>query len=168
MVASAKPGRTPRIAKTLDALRLGNLGKARRPIMRVTTRTRPTIRRRRSDDEWRSHINHRGDDPQLGAILQAKRDRSLNHHLLDGFERLARQPIEAAVERVMLGLRIAVEIGESTQRHTVDDLFAQRAIIPVLDQRAPARVSVVARIIPCVSRQIREPAKPAAKKRSQP
>jgi hypothetical protein len=45
---------------------------------------------------------------------------------------LRRQPIEAAVERVMFGHRIAVEIGELTQRHTVGDPFTQFAIIPIL------------------------------------
>ncbi len=54
-------------------------------------------------------LNHRGIDPQLGAILQAKRDRGLNDHVIDSFERLRRQPIEAALEGVMFGHRIAVE-----------------------------------------------------------
>jgi|GEM_PF-6053062 hypothetical protein len=62
---------------------------------------------------------------QPGAVLQTKPDRSLNHQIIDGFERLRRQPIEAAVEGVMFGHRIAVEIGELTQRHTVGDPFAQ-------------------------------------------
>jgi hypothetical protein len=56
----------------------------------------------RSQPPWRR--------PQLGAILQAKRDRGLNDHIIDSFERLWRQPIEATVERVMFGHRIAVEI----------------------------------------------------------
>jgi len=41
-------------------------------------------------------------------ILQAKRDAALNHHLIDALSVCRRQPIEAAVERVMLGHRIAV------------------------------------------------------------
>jgi hypothetical protein len=39
----------------------------------------------------------------------------------------------AAVERVMLEHRTAVEIGELKQRHTVGDPFAPLAIIRVLD-----------------------------------
>jgi hypothetical protein len=41
----------------------------------------------------------------------------LNHEIIDGFERLRRQPVEAAVEGVMLGHRSAVETGELPQRH---------------------------------------------------
>ena len=77
-------------------------------------------------------LDHRGVDTQLSAVLQTEPDRGLNHQIIDGFERLRRQPIEAAVEGVMFGHRIAVEIGELTQRHTVGDPFAQFAIIPVL------------------------------------
>jgi len=47
----------------------------------------------------------------------------LNHQIIAGFERLPRQPVEG----VMFGYRIAVEIGELTQRHTVGDPFAQLA-----------------------------------------
>jgi len=54
-------------------------------------------------------LDHRGVDPQLAAVLQTKPDRSLNHQIIDSFERLRRQPIEAAVEGVMFGHRIAVE-----------------------------------------------------------
>ena len=59
-------------------------------------------------------LNHRCVDPQPGVILQAKRDRGLNAPLIDSFERLRCQSIEAAVERVMFGHRIAIEIGELT------------------------------------------------------
>jgi hypothetical protein len=69
-------------------------------------------------------LYHRGVDPQLGAILHAQRDRGFNHHIIDSFERLRRQPIEAAVERVMFGHWIAVEIGELAERHSVGDPFA--------------------------------------------
>jgi len=51
-------------------------------------------------------------------------DRGGNHHVIDSFERLRRQPIEAAVERVMFGHWIAVEIGELAERHSVGDPFA--------------------------------------------
>jgi hypothetical protein len=78
-------------------------------------------------------LDYRGVDAQLGAILQAKRDRGLNHQVVDRCERLRRQPIETAVERVVFGHRIPVEIGKLTQRHTVGDPFTQLAIIPILD-----------------------------------
>jgi hypothetical protein len=63
----------------------------------------------------------------------SEHDRGLNDEIIDGFERLRRQSIEAAVEGVMLGHRIAVEIGELAPRQSVGDPFAQLAIIPVLD-----------------------------------
>jgi hypothetical protein len=53
-------------------------------------------------------LDHRGVNQQPGAVLQAERDRGLNHQIIDRFERRRRQPIEAAVECVMLGYRIAV------------------------------------------------------------
>src|ERR1700751_4519726 len=43
-----------------------------------------------------------------------------------------RQPVESAVEGIMLGHLLAVEIGERSQRYSTDDAFAQLAIIPVL------------------------------------
>jgi len=49
-------------------------------------------------------LNHRGVDPQLGAIPPSQSvTAALNHHIIDSFERLRRQPIEAAFERVMFG-----------------------------------------------------------------
>lgn len=78
-------------------------------------------------------LDHRGVDPQLAADLQTELHSGLNDQIVDGFERLRRQPVEAAVERVMLGYRIAVESGELAQRHAVGDAFAQLAIVPVLE-----------------------------------
>jgi hypothetical protein len=73
------------------------------------------------------------DRPAAWPILQTKLGRCLNHQIIDGFECRRRQPVEAAFERVMLGHRIAAEIGELTQRQSVGDRSAQLAIIPVLD-----------------------------------
>jgi len=77
-------------------------------------------------------LDHRRVDPQLGAILQAERDRRLDHEVVDGLECRRRQPVEAAVERIMLGYPVTVEIRELTQRHAIGNPFAQLAIIPVL------------------------------------
>jgi len=126
----AAPPRTPAIAETLDPPQLQRLGKAADqaredphhvPQQSVVGRM------------MNVGLDHRGVDPQLGAVLQAKRHRRLNHQIIDGFERCRRQPVEAAVEGVMLGHRIAVEIGELTQRQAVGDPLAQLAIIPVLE-----------------------------------
>src|SRR6266851_1139585 len=84
-------------------------------------------------------LHHCGVDTQLRAVLQSKIDRSLNHQVIDDFERLRRQPIEAAVERIVLGYRITVEVGKLTQHQSVGDPFAQLAIIPVLDAHEDQR-----------------------------
>src|SRR5216684_6991034 len=78
-------------------------------------------------------LHHRGVDTQLRAVFQSKIDRSLNHRVIDDFERLRRQPIEAAVERIVLGYPITVEVSKLTQHQSVGDPFAQLAIVPVLD-----------------------------------
>jgi len=56
----------------------------------------------------------------------------LDHEVVDGLECRRRQPVEAAVERIMLGYPVTVEIRELTQRHAIGNPFAQLAIIPVL------------------------------------
>jgi hypothetical protein len=103
----ASPRRTPAIAKTRDTSQLQRLGEAADqarddahhvPQQGVVGRM------------MNVGVDHRGVDPKLGTILQAKHDRGLNHHIIDGFDRLRRQPIEAAVEGVMFGYRIAIEI----------------------------------------------------------
>src|SRR5580700_4252976 len=59
------------------------------------------------------------------------RTRTLDE-VIHGLERRRRQPVEAAVEGVMLGHILAVEIGELAQRYPIGDAFAQLAIVPVL------------------------------------
>src|SRR6266571_1316547 len=78
-------------------------------------------------------LHHRGVDPQLLAILQPEIDRRLYHQLIDGLERLWRQSIEAAVERIVSRHRLRVEVRELAQRDSVSDPFAQLPIVPVLD-----------------------------------
>src|SRR6202162_3230395 len=81
----------------------------------------------------------------LAPSSKPKLDRSLNQEIIDGFERLRRQPIEAAVEGVMLGPRSAVELGELPQRQSVGDAFAQLAIIPVLEAHQNERAQHLGR-----------------------
>src|SRR5258707_841817 len=78
-------------------------------------------------------LDDRGVNTQLGAVLQSKIDCRLNHQVIDRFERLRREPIEAAAERIVLGHRITVEVGKLTQHQSVGDPFAQFTISPVLD-----------------------------------
>src|SRR3984893_2101400 len=78
-------------------------------------------------------LDDRGVDTQLRAVLQSKIDCRLNHQVIDRFERLRRQPIEAAAERIVLGYRITVQVSKLTQQQAVGDPFTQFAIVPVLD-----------------------------------
>jgi hypothetical protein len=138
----ATPGRAPAIAKRRDPSQLERLGKAADqarddahhiPQQGVVGRM------------MNVGLHHRGVDPQPGAILQAERHRRPNQEVIDGLERRRRQPIEAAVERIMLGYRIAVEIGELTQRQAVGDPFPQLAIVPVLDPHQDQRAQHLSR-----------------------
>ena len=90
-------------------------------------------------------LDHRRVDPQLGAVLQAERDRRLDHEVVDGLECRRRQPVEAAVERIMLGYPVTVEIRELTQRHAIGNPFAQLAIIPVLEPHQNQRAQHLSR-----------------------
>ena len=62
-------------------------------------------------------MHHRGVDAQFRAVLQSKIDRCLNHQIIDGFERLRRKPIEAAIERIVFARRGAIAAsGRGPQR----------------------------------------------------
>ena len=78
-------------------------------------------------------LHHRGVDTQLLAVLQSELDRRLHHQIIDRLERLGRQPIEAAVERVVSRHRQTIEVGELAQCASVGNPLAQFAIVPVLD-----------------------------------
>jgi hypothetical protein len=75
---------------------------------------------------------HRGVEAQLAAVLHGELHGGFNDQIVNGLERRRRQPVEAAVEGVMLGHLLAVEIGERSPRYAIGDAFAQLAIIPVL------------------------------------
>jgi hypothetical protein len=90
-------------------------------------------------------LHHRGVDPQLRTILQSELDRRPNHQVVDGFERLRCQSDEAALKRVVLGHRRAVEVGELTQRQSVGDPLAQLAIVPVLEPHQNQRAQDLSR-----------------------
>jgi hypothetical protein len=84
-------------------------------------------------------LDHRGVDPQLTTVLQAQLHGDSNNDIIDVFECLWRQPIDAAVEGIVLGYLVAVEISELPQGHSVGDALAQLAIIPVLDAHQKER-----------------------------
>jgi hypothetical protein len=48
-------------------------------------------------------LHHRGVDPPLAAVLQAELHGGFDDEAVDGLERRRCQPVEAAVEGVMLG-----------------------------------------------------------------
>ena len=84
-------------------------------------------------------LDDRGVDPQLRAILQAEGNRHADDRVIDGLQRRGGQPVDGAVERVVLGDPLTVERGEVPQRVAIRNPFAQFPIIPVLhahqDQR---------------------------------
>ena len=57
-----------------------------------------------------------GIDTQRLAILRPEGNRRLHQQLIDGHERLRRQPHERPLERIVLGHRLAVEFRECAQR----------------------------------------------------
>src|SRR5712691_12284673 len=60
-------------------------------------------------------LHHRGVDAQLLAVLQSELDRCLHHQIIDRLERLGREPIEAAMERIVSRHRQTIEIRELAQ-----------------------------------------------------
>jgi hypothetical protein len=48
-------------------------------------------------------LHHRGVDAQLLVILQSEFDHRLHHQIIDCLQCLGRQPIEAAMERIVSG-----------------------------------------------------------------
>src|SRR5262249_26941050 len=72
-------------------------------------------------------LHHRGIDPQLRAVLQAKIDRRLTARLADGPERVRRQPIGAAVERMGLGHIRAMNARELARRHSIRNSMTELA-----------------------------------------
>ena len=78
-------------------------------------------------------LHHRGVDTQLLAVLQSELDRRLHHQIIDRLERLGRQPIEAAVERIVSRHWQTIEVRELAQCASVGNPLAQFAIVPVLD-----------------------------------
>src|SRR3990167_4557365 len=77
-------------------------------------------------------LHHGGVDAELGAVLEAERDRGLDHGVVEGAHRGGREAGEGAVERVVPGHRLAVEGREAAQRVAVGDALAQFTEIPGL------------------------------------
>src|SRR5216683_1993830 len=78
-------------------------------------------------------LHHRGVDAQLSAVLQPEVDRRLHHQIIDRLERLGREPIEPAMERIVSRHRQTIEVCELAQCASIGNPLAQFAIVPVLD-----------------------------------
>src|SRR5260221_2152319 len=78
-------------------------------------------------------LHHRGVDAQLLAVLQSEVERRLRHRIIDRLERLGREPIEAAMERIVSRHRQTIEVRELAQCASIGNPLAQFAIVPVLD-----------------------------------
>src|ERR1039457_5691060 len=84
-------------------------------------------------------FHHRGVDAQLLAVFQAELDRTLDHGLVDGLHGGRGEPVEGAVEGVVLGYAMAVEVGKAAPGIAIVDAFAQLAIVPVFDAHEDER-----------------------------
>ncbi len=77
-------------------------------------------------------LDHGGVDPQLRPVLQAERDRRVDDRVIDRLQRVRGEPVEGAVERVVLRDPLALELGERPQRVAIGDPFPQFPVVPVL------------------------------------
>ncbi len=84
-------------------------------------------------------FHHRGVDAQLLAVFQAELDRTLDYGLVDGLHGGRGEPVEGAVEGVVLGYAMAVEVGKAAPGIAIVDAFAQLAIVPVFDAHEDER-----------------------------
>ena len=64
-------------------------------------------------------FDHGGVDRQLRAVLEAERDRGLDDRVIDGLQRGGREPVEGAIERVVLRHPLAIELSKVPQRVAV-------------------------------------------------
>ena len=96
---------TRAIAKTRDAPQLQRLGKpAEEPREDPHNVPQQGVVGRMTN----VGLHHRGVDPQLTAVLHAELHGGFNDDFVNGLERRRRQPVEAAVEGVMLGHLLVV------------------------------------------------------------
>ena len=58
-------------------------------------------------------FHHRGVDAEFLAVFQTELNGRLDYVLVDGSERGRSEPVEGPVEGVMLGDRVAIELGKS-------------------------------------------------------
>jgi hypothetical protein len=73
------------------------------------------------------------------SFFQTEIHRCLHHQFVDGTQRIRRQPVKGAIEGVVLGHRLTIEICELAQCVSAGDPFAQLAIVPVLDAHEDQR-----------------------------
>src|SRR5450755_4222035 len=78
-------------------------------------------------------FHYRGVDAEFLAVFQTELDGSLNHGLVDGYQRGRGESVEGPVEGVVLGDKVAVKLRKAAQRVAIVDTLAQFAIVPVLD-----------------------------------
>src|ERR1700752_3040524 len=64
-------------------------------------------------------LHHRSVDTQLLTIFQSELDRRLHHQIIDRLERLGREPIEAAMERIVSRHWQTIEVCELAQGASV-------------------------------------------------
>src|SRR5712692_2149663 len=78
-------------------------------------------------------LDHRGVDTECLAVFQTEFNGCLHHRLIDSFQRRRGQPIEGAVEGIVLGDAVAVKLRKAVQGIAIVDALAQFAIVPAFD-----------------------------------
>ena len=91
---------------------------------------------------------HGGIHAQLLAIFQTELDSGLHYRLVDGLHGGWGEAVESAVEGIVLGHQLAIEIRKGAQGIAVLDAFAPLAIVPVLDAHEHERAPGLRRVIP--------------------
>ena len=78
-------------------------------------------------------FHDRGIDAELLAVFQVEFHGCLHDELVDGRERGRGDPVEGAVEGIVLGNGVAIEKRKGAQGEAIVDALAQVAVIPILD-----------------------------------
>src|SRR5215471_13495436 len=78
-------------------------------------------------------FNDCGIGTKLLAVLQVEFHGCLHYGSIDGLQRGRGKPVEGAVESIVHGYGVTVELRKTAQSKPVVDALAQFAVVPVLD-----------------------------------
>ena len=82
---------------------------------------------------------NRGINAELLAVLQAEFHGRLDYELVDGRQWGRSDAIESAIEGIVQGDGLAIELPKGTPRKAIIDALAQIAVVPILDPHEKQR-----------------------------